>query len=167
MRAAIFGAGSQITPYQLFFFILIFMSIVHYTYVCNFSPPHHPSHFSSLLSLEHSEMENPAPSETSPQAVQSTSSSANTSSGTKNSGSTENSKQEESNKMNELWANATTLDDVCVVDDRIVTIMGEDIKKVTLQQFICLCIKYNVTGHKSKNKDVVCTLIVKKRNSRA
>ena len=45
--------------------------------------------------------------------------------------------------MNELWANATTLDDVCVVDDRIVTIKGED----TLKQATIYSIRALANGH--------------------
>ena len=56
-----------------------------------------------------------------------------------------------------------TLDDVLAEDGKLISIKGEEVKKITHKNLLAFCCKHNISGYKGKNKETVCALILKKQ----
>ncbi len=79
---------------------------------------------------------------------------------------TANASNSKENNKDDGWAAGISFDDVEVVDDKLVAMKGETIKKVTVKKLVRFCIQKGITGYKNKSKDQLCDLIVNKKKSR-
>jgi hypothetical protein len=79
---------------------------------------------------------------------------------------TANASNSKENNKDDGWVAGISFDDVEVVDDKLVALKGETIKKVTVKKLVRFCIQKEITGYKNKNKDQLCDLIVNKKKSR-
>ncbi len=57
------------------------------------------------------------------------------------------------------------LDDVLAKDGKLISIKGEEVKKISLKKLLAFCRKHNIYGYKGKNQETVCALIHKKEET--